>query len=91
MSVYAVSYDLKKPGSHYQPLWDRLADWKAVRALESFWLIDSDDAALVIRDDLKKYVDSNDGLFVGRLAGETSWHKVKPGSDQFLWKRFGSA
>lgn len=28
MTVYAVSYDLKKPGRNYQPLWDRLAQWK---------------------------------------------------------------
>jgi hypothetical protein len=90
MTVYAVSYDLRKPGRNYQPLWDRLREWKAVRALESFWLIEATaNSAATIRDDLKKYIDANDGLLVAALSGEAAWHNLKPGSDQYLLKRFG--
>ena len=62
MTVYAVSYDLKKPGRNYQPLWDRLAQWKAVRVLESFWVIDTNpSSAAALRDDLKQHVASTTG------------------------------
>jgi hypothetical protein len=91
MTVYAVSYDLRKPGQNYQPLWDRLRQWKAIRALESFWLIEANaNSAAAIRDDLRKYIDDNDRLLVAALSGEAAWHNLKEGSDQFLLKRFGS-
>jgi hypothetical protein len=90
MTVYVVSYDLRQPGRNYQPLWDRLAAWKAIRILESLWVIDTESKAAVIRDDLKSYIDSNDGLFVAGLTGETAWHKLKGQSDQFLTKRFAA-
>lgn len=90
MTVYAVNYDLRKPGQNYQPLWDRLAQWKAVRALESFWLIEANpNSATAIRDDLKSCIDDNDRLLVAALSGEAAWHNLKPGSDQYLLKRFG--
>jgi len=91
MTVYAASYDLRKPGRNYQPLWDRLGQWKAIRVLESFWLIDANpNSAAAIRDDLRKYIDANDGLLVAALSGEAAWHNLKPGSDQYLLKHFGS-
>jgi hypothetical protein len=91
MTVYAVSYDLKKPGRDYQTLWNRLGEWKAVRALDSFWLIDAKpNSATVIRDDLKSYIDGNDALLVAALASEAAWHNLKTGSDQYLLKRLGS-
>jgi hypothetical protein len=92
MTVYAVSYDLRNPGRNYQPLWDRLADWRAFRILESFWLIDANpNSAVAIRDDLKQRIDANDGLFVAALAGESAWINLKPGSDLYLTQRLGAA
>ncbi len=90
MTVYAVSYDLKKPGRNYQPLWDRLAQWKAVRVLESFWVIDTNpSSAAALRDDLKQHVDVNDWLFVAGLTGETAWTGSLWGlSAEYLLKRF---
>jgi hypothetical protein len=91
MTAYIVSYDLKKPGRDFQPLWDRLAQWKATRVLESLWLIDTNpDWAIAIRDDLKQYIDGNDWLFVARLNGETAWTGSLWGlSAQYLLKLFG--
>ena len=91
MTVYVVSYDLRKPGQNYEPLWDRLAEWKAARFLESDWLIDTNPGfAVSIRDDLKRYMDANDGLFVAALSGECAWHELMGESAQYLKKRFGS-
>ena len=68
MSVYLVTYDLLAPGRSYQPLYDRLASWQAVRPLSSVWFVDwVGTSAIAIRDDLQKAIDWNDRLFVTRL------------------------
>ena len=90
MTVYVVNYDLRKPGRNYQPLWDRLAAWKAVRGLESMWFIVTSSTAVQIRDDLKAYVDSNDGLFVGILGG-AAWNNLQGQSGQFVLNQFAAA
>ena len=75
MAVYIVTYDLKKPGKDYDEL------IKAIKAYGSYchcqgsvWFIDFSWTAAQIRDDLKKHIDSNDELFVGRLSSQwASW------------------
>lgn len=77
MAVFIVSYDLRQPGRDYQPLYDRLAEWKAISGLESVWFINWDTTAETIRDDLLTKMDKNDGLFVGKLSGQTAWKNLK--------------
>jgi len=84
MAVFVVSYDLRKPGRDYQPLWGRLAAWRAVRGLQSLWFINWDTNSTAIRDDLAKYVDPNDALFVGRLSGEAAWMGMQGTSGETL-------
>lgn len=79
MAAFIASYDLRQPGRDYSKLYSRLADWKALRILESVYLIASSQATSeVIRDDLAAYLDANDGLFVGRLTGEAAWRSLIP-------------
>jgi hypothetical protein len=79
-----------KPGQNYEPLWDRRPNGRP-RVLESDWLIDTNPGfAVSIRDDLKRYMDANDGLFVAALSGECAWHELMGESAQYLKKRFGS-
>lgn len=73
MAAFIVSYDLRKQGRDYQTLYDRLKQWKAVSILESVWLIRWDATSSQIRDDLKKYIDANDALFVAKLTGQAAW------------------
>jgi CRISPR/Cas system-associated endoribonuclease Cas2 len=82
---YEVSYDLRVPGRNYDTLYMRLAAWQAVRALKSVWIIEADSTtAAAIRDDLAKYIDSNDGLLVCTMTGEAAWQKLEGNSDAFL-------
>ncbi|WP_431786929.1 hypothetical protein [Vibrio harveyi] len=67
MSVYAVTYDLKKQGQNYEGVHDYLKKFKHCKKMESFWLIDTSKGAGEIRDDLSKIVDSNDVIFVAEL------------------------
>jgi hypothetical protein len=91
MPAYEVSYDLHQPGRDYQPLWNRLAEWKAVRVLESVWIVPAASTAAALRDDLIRYLDTNDSLFVSGMTGETAWKNLRNGSDQFLLNHFRAA
>ena len=84
MARFEASYDLRKPGRNYEPLYKRLADWRAVRVLQSVWIIETNSSAATIRDDLAKYLDANDGLLVTGLTGEAAWQKLEGMSDQFM-------
>lgn len=84
MKAYLVSYDLRQPGRNYQPLYERLKAWKAVSVLESVWVIRWDSSAVRIRDDLQKHIDTNDGLLVAALTGESAWSRLKGNSAESL-------
>ena len=83
MARFVVSYDLRAPGRNYQPLYDRLHNWEAVCGLESLWFIKWDSTPTTIRDDLKKYVDANDGLFVAQISA-SAWSNLKGDSGATL-------
>ena len=77
MACFLVSYDLDSPPKQadYHPLIKRITDvWGGERLLYSEWLVNSNTATSVsIRDDLRQYVDSSDGLMVLKLTGEAAW------------------
>ncbi|MCW8088437.1 hypothetical protein [Sabulicella glaciei] len=76
MNTHLISYDLREQGREYQRLYDCLKNWRAVRVLESVWLLQTSRDAEEIWDDLQGYVDRNDALFVARLTGEVVWHGI---------------
>ena len=62
---YIISYDLVAPGRNYQPLSDELARIGAQRVLLSQFAVRRvGTTASALRDHLKKFIDSNDGLLV---------------------------
>lgn len=67
MSVYIITYDLKKPGRNYDNLYSALQKYAYCHKVESVWLLDSSKSASDIRDDLKDHVDGNDVIFVAEL------------------------
>lgn len=67
MSILLVSYDLKKPGRNYEPVWNYLKKFNHCKALESLWLLDTAKSVTVVRDELKELVDTNDRTFVCRI------------------------
>lgn len=83
MSTALITYDLCKPGRNYQPLWDRLEALGAVRVLESVWAIKTAASAVAIRDDLLRFIDSNDRLLVGIITS-AAWHNLIGQSGQTL-------
>lgn len=64
MAIFFLEYDLREQ-RNYQPLYDELAEFSAVRVLESLWAfkrLNTNCAGL--RDHFSKFIDSDDGLIV---------------------------
>lgn len=74
MSVYIVTYDLRKSGRNYDELYKAIksfSNWAKIN--ESVWAIESGNAAVEVRDYLLGYLDSNDSIFVIKSSGVAAW------------------
>jgi CRISPR/Cas system-associated endoribonuclease Cas2 len=74
MKCYIILYDLKVPGRNYQQLYDAIqayGTWGKIS--ESAWAIVTTQNTTEIRDNLTKYIDSNDRLFVIKSGKEAAW------------------
>ena len=70
MALYFLSYDLRK-SRDYQKLYDELANFGALRMLESCWCFKRiNTSASALRSHFKKVVDSDDSLVV---SGVSDW------------------
>lgn len=68
MALYFLSYDLRGK-KNYQPLYDELARFKAVRVLESTWCFNRYDTTVVnMRNHFEKFIDSDDGIALQQVA-----------------------
>lgn len=68
MALFLLSYDLRNQRD-YQPLYDELAKFKAIRVLESNWCFKHISAnAAQLRDHFSKFIDGDDGLFISQIA-----------------------
>jgi hypothetical protein len=69
--IYAVNYDLKKPGRDYSGLHEAIKScgvwW---HYLGSTWLVDTTLDAAGIFASLKPHIDTNDYMLVIRVAGD---------------------
>lgn len=78
-----VTYDLRKPetSEDYKKIIDRLKQYTHCKLTESCWIVSTSWSCKEIRDDLNKYIDSNDRLFVANLSGESAWKGTMLSSD----------
>lgn len=83
MAHFVVSYDLHKQRT-YEPVWERLESWGAVRLLESLWLVSLNNTASDLRDSLKEVMDADDSAAVIELKTGSDWATrcaLRPGTD----------
>lgn len=74
MALYFLTYDLRK-SRNYQPLYDELQNFSAVRILESTWCFKRmNTSAKGLRGHFAQYIDSDDGLIVSEV---TDWASRK--------------
>lgn len=74
MATYIVTYDLMKQGQNYTCLTKKLDAYPTHwHAQGSVWLIETNQSAVDIRENLSSCLDANDKLLVARLSGEAAW------------------
>ena len=74
MALYFLTYDLRK-SRDYQPLYDELGKFSAVRILDSTWCLNRfNTSAKGLRDYFKKYIDKDDGLIVSEVVDWASFN-----------------
>lgn len=77
MTSKIVSYDLCSPGRNYNELYEvikKYPHWAHIT--ESTWFIKSDSSCVEVRENLSKWMDSNDKIFVAELTGNAAWKNV---------------
>ena len=66
--IHLITYDLRKPGRAYSPLYEVIKSNGAwAHPLESVWFVETRKSPGEVRDHLKNQVDSNDVVYVARL------------------------
>src|SRR5260370_41733116 len=83
MKTHLIAYELDQPGQEYHPLTTRLKSLGAAKIQYSEWILRSASSASDVRDDLKRFIDSNDSLLVAVLTGEAAWANLMVTNDQF--------
>src|SRR5262249_3518629 len=74
MSTYLVCYDLNKPGQDYSDLINAIKAYGTWwHHLDSTWIIQTNQTAQQIRDNLVAHIDANDELLVVGSSGEGAW------------------
>jgi hypothetical protein len=74
MALYFLEYDLRKQ-RNYQPLYNALATFDAVRILESLWCFNRiDTSAVGLRDYFRTLIDDDDGIIVSQVSDWASFN-----------------
>ncbi|MEV4934573.1 hypothetical protein [Sphingobium sp. LSP13-1-1.1] len=90
MAHFMISYDLHN-GRNYQPLWNQLQHWGAVRLLESLWIVSLTGTAIQVRDVLNTVTDSDDSVAVIEVKTGSMWatRNCKAPGVEWLKKNIG--
>lgn len=70
--IYIVTYDLRKAGQDYSGLSKAISKYPHIHPLQSVWFIKSMDTAAKISEELLKWIDRNDSLFIGEIKGNNA-------------------
>lgn len=71
MTVYLISYDLKKPDRDYSGLYDAIKSFQTWwHYLESTWIIKSEKTSKEIFDIIKPHIDKNDHLIIIQVTND---------------------
>jgi hypothetical protein len=88
MALYAIDYDLVKPGRNYESLFEAIKSFHDnVHVLESSWIVESSSTAAEVRDVLVRHIDANDKLIVKKLTGDMAWCRLPAGVAEWLLRK----
>lgn len=69
MTKYIVTYDLNKLGQDYSGLISAIKAYPYSYPMKSAWFIKTNKAAREINEDLRRFIDVNDCLFISEISG----------------------
>lgn len=76
MTRYLITYDLRKQ-RNYDDMYKAIKSYtKWAQVLESVWAVKSESSAEEIRDNLKQYMDGDDGLYVTESPRGAAWINI---------------
>ena len=85
MATFIVTYDLMTQGQNYTCLTKKLEAYPTHwHAQGSVWLIETNQTAVQIRNNLQPCLDSNDKLIVAKLQGEAAWFGLSDHNSNWL-------
>ena len=67
MPLLLVTFDPNKPGQDYPNLLDEIKSYSHVRLSESSYAIITDKTPGVVCEEMKKYIEANDNLYIVNL------------------------
>ena len=68
MSLFAVTFELKKSDRNYRPFWDALHLLGARQATESVWVLQNHESAAQLCGFLSAWMDATDRLLVTQVS-----------------------
>lgn len=75
MNTYIISYDLHNPGQNYEALIGKIKNYPAwAKITQSTFVIETNDTAVVVRNNLQTALDYNDKIFVWAIKAPAAWN-----------------
>jgi hypothetical protein len=71
-----ISYDLHDQRT-YQPVWNLLGQWGAVRLFESLWVVSLNASVGRVRDALAAVMDNDDSVAAIEMSSGASWASTR--------------
>ncbi|GAC1040810.1 hypothetical protein thsrh120_08140 [Rhizobium sp. No.120] len=85
MAFFMISYDLrKKQEFDYEPLWKEFKSRKAVKCLESVYLLKASNTLLEIKNHFKKFIHEDDLLVLVEFTKEPEWTRALSGTKAWI-------
>lgn len=78
MAVYTVTYDLYARGQNYGGVEDRLEKLDSIKAMRTFWIVDTNYSASELQGYVRHELDENDTVMVTEIKRHwSSWNLRK--------------
>lgn len=85
MTNYVVTYDLNTPGQDYASLIEHLKKYPTHwRFQKSAWIVGPADSAYAVADGARRFMDTNDRLFVQALSQDSAWWGYPEGGSKWI-------
>jgi hypothetical protein len=78
-----ITYDLLAPNQDYSDLIHTIENYDYVKITESCFVVETNESPKQIKDNLSKFLDKNDRIFVTNLKSGSSWRNMIGDSEKY--------